>query len=134
MSNNCIYHWRKSVIISHFNWKICGFWMTFHPSILGSNHLKIFGGGGIDFFEEKNSLLPTKWEKKIICSKFRKNTLIHCYWPFKSWLIMKKILCRFAYGKKIIVSSKARKELFDPEKKSMASPPSTPMIFKWSLP
>jgi hypothetical protein len=92
--------------------------MTFQPSILGSNHLKIFGGGGIDFFEEKNSLLPTKWKKKIVCSKFRKNTLIHCYWPFKSWLIMKNILSLRVW-KTFIVSSKARKKLFDPEEKSM---------------
>jgi hypothetical protein len=46
--------------------------MTFHPSILGSNHLKIFGGGGIDFFEEKNSLLPTKWENKLFVASLEK--------------------------------------------------------------
>ena len=47
---------------------------------------------------------------------------------------MKKILCRFAHGKKLIVSSKARKELFDPETKSMASPPPPPHDFQMVAP
>jgi hypothetical protein len=96
--------------------------MPFQPSILGSYHLIIFGrgGGGIDFWREKNSLLPSNWGKKLFATGLVKCSLIQCKRPFKSWLLMKTIFYRFAYGKKIIVSSKARKEFIDPVKKSIS--------------
>jgi hypothetical protein len=58
--------------------------------------------------------------KKSICFT---PPFFFCYWPFKSWLLMNKIFCCFAYGNKLIVSSKARTQLFDPEQKSMPPPP-----------
>ena len=41
------------------------------------------------FSGEKNSLLPNKWTTKLFAARLEKNSFIHRYWPFKSWLIMK---------------------------------------------